>query len=177
MSHLGYDENEVIRRCQAGDVQAFEQLYLQHAPALLAVAGRLLNDRQDAQDAVQTAFVKLYSALPRFRGEARFSTYMYRILLNACFDLLHKKRRTENLEVCTAVSVQPDWDLAMQLEQAIAQLPERMRACFVLFAVEQWPYQDIAEALNLSLGGVKATIFQARRRLRQWLNENDGASL
>ncbi len=176
MSHHGYDEHEIIKRCQAGDVQAFEQLYLQHAPGLLAVACRLLNDRQDAQDAVQTAFVKLYGALHRYRGDAQFSTYIYRILLNACFDILHKKRRADAVEPPVTVSVHTDWDLRMHLEQAIAQLPERMRACFILFAVEQWPYQDIARVMNLSLGGVKATIFQARKRLRQWLQENDGAS-
>ena len=113
-------------------------------------------------------FVKLYRGIKNFRFQSKFSTYVFQILSRVCFDAIRtqKKHQVENLDSITS-SVEPQTDLKMQLEHAIAQLPERMRLCFVLFAVEEFKVDEIAVIMNMTTGGVKSTLFQARVRLRK----------
>lgn len=164
-------DTELIRRFQAGESRAFAELYHRHAPALYGVALRLLRSRPAAEDALQNTFVKLHQALPEFRFEAGLGTFLHRILINCCRDQLRRARwnligEDEIPEIAVRSS---DSELRIELEEAMARLPERMRTAFNLFAVEGWPQEEIAVAMGISLGGVKATLFQARRRLRLWL--------
>ncbi|MCG3119309.1 MAG: ECF RNA polymerase sigma factor SigW [bacterium] len=128
----------------------------------------MLGRPEDAEDAVQMAFLKLYRGVGQFQFGAKFSTYLFRIMLNVCFDMRQKRRGhpeqalAEEMEISHA----PPVDLRLQLEEAINTLPERMRACFVLFAVEEIKQDEIAEILHLSVGTVKAQIFHAKARLR-----------
>lgn len=164
-------DTELIRRFQAGDSRAFAELYHRHAPALYGVALRLLRNRAAAEDALQNTFVKLHRALPEFRFEAGLGTFLHRILVNCCRDQLRRDRwqlvgEDEMPEITVRSS---DSELRIALEEAMARLPERMRTAFSLFAVEGWPLEEIAAAMGISMGGVKATLFQARKRLRLWL--------
>lgn len=132
----------------------------------------MLGRQEDAEDAVQTAFLKLYRGVGQFQFSAKFSTYLLRIMMNVCFDLMQKRRgpkeqRFEKSEIFHA----PGIDLRLQLEEAINTLPKRMRACFVLFAVEEMKQEEIAEVLHLRVGTVKAQIFHAKARLRALLAE------
>ena len=137
---------------------------------LLGVGRRMLGRQEDAEDAVQTAFLKLYRGVNQFQFNAKFSTYLLRIMMNVCFDLIQKRRgRKEQVLEDTEVSHAPRIDLRLQLEEAINALPEGMRACFVLFAVEEMKQEQIAEILHLSVGTVKAQIFHAKARLRSLL--------
>jgi len=130
---------------------------------------RMLGRQEDAEDAVQTTFLKLCRGLSQFQFGAKFSTYLFRIMMNVCFDML-QKRGGKKFELSgMEVSYSPRVDLRMQLEEAINTLPERMRACFVLFAVEEIKQNEIAGILNLSVGTVKAQIFHAKARLRALL--------
>ena len=166
------NEREIVRRCQEGDLRAFETVYHHFHPSLLGFALRMLGRREDAEDAVQAAFVKLYRSIGRFRFDARFSTYLMRILIHACYDIaeVRKKHRMQRLEIPESVRHSSD-DLRLELEEAIGRLPGRMRECFVLFAVEGFPQKEIARMLDLSVGTVKAHIFQAKGKLRTLLSD------
>ena len=167
----GMQEKEIVRRCQDGDVDAFRMLYEKYGPLLLNTGLRMLGNRQDAEDAVQMTFVRLYKGIGNFRFDAKFSTYFIRILMNVCFDLLKRKSRlhTQTLDIVDMPHY-PMHDVRIELEEAIADLPHQQRACFVLFAVEGMKQTEIAEIMGLSLGGVKSNIHHAKMRLRRFLD-------
>ncbi|MFQ5604994.1 MAG: RNA polymerase sigma factor [bacterium] len=171
------NEREVIQRCQRGDMRAFEKIYRHYQQPLLNLGLRMLGRMEDVEDAVQTTFLKLYRGIEQFRFGAKLQTYLFRIMLNVCFDQLQKKKQkpAEFLEKTETV-YQTDNELKIQLEEAIQALPQRMRACFVLFPVQQCKQKEIAEILDMNLSTVKAHIFQAKTRLRRALAEfkNEG---
>lgn len=171
-------EAEIIRQCQEGDVSAFKWIYDQYGQALFHTAYRMLRQQQDAEDAVQTTFVKLFRGIKKFRHDSKFSTYLFRILMNTCFDRLNRKKRmtTENLENINPAH-QPRHELRMHLQEAMDRLPHQQKACFVLFAVEDRPQDEIAEILGLSIGGVKSNIHHAKKKLRAILAEERESSL
>ncbi len=167
----------MIQRLQAGDLRAYEIVFRHFEQPLLGLGLRMLGGKEEAEDALQTAFIKLYRSLGQFQFGARFSTYLFRIMLNVCFDLLRKRkseRTQEMLEIEFAYT--PGIELRAQLEEAIGQLPERMRACFVMFALEEMKQEDIAAALDLSVGTVKAQIFHAKQKLRALLADEPSYS-
>lgn len=170
------DEKKIIRRCRKHDVDAFKMLYDRYGQPLLSTARRMLGQQQDAEDAVQTAFLKLYRNIHTFRHDSTFSTYLFRILINVCFDLIRKRERmraqTLNVENPALKSCP---ELRLCLEEAIQSLPDRMRACFVLHAVEGIKQDEIAGILNISIGGVKSNIFHAKSRLRELLKATDSS--
>ena len=167
------NERELIRRCQEGDLSAYEVVYRRHHQALLRVAVRMLGQREDAEDAVQTAFIRLHRSIHKYRFEASFGTYLMRIAINCCYDALAARSRDKREQIDAVETVQPyTADLRLQLEQAISVLPERMRACFVLFAVEGFPQREVADMMDVSIGTVKAHISQAKERLRSLLSDS-----
>jgi len=171
------NERDVIRRCQEGDLRAYETVYRHFHQPLLGFALRMLGQREDAEDAVQIAFIKLYRSIGRFRFDAGFSTYLMRIAINACNDVLETRRKHRVQKDRTVEpSHRPGSDLRLQLEEAIKQLPARMRECFVLFAVEGFQQKEVAEMLDLSVGTVKAHIFQAKEKLRHLLSDSSAES-
>ncbi len=166
------NENEIIKRCQAGDVGAYKQIYLRYSPMLLQTALRLLGNQQDAEDAVQTTFLKLYRHIQKFQYSSKFSTYLYRILLNVCFNDLKKQKKDQH-EALENVNLKdhPQHDLKINLEAAITKLPEKMRICFTLFAIQGFKQEEIAEMLKLRIGTIKANIFHAKTRLKSVLKD------
>lgn len=171
------NEHEIVQQCQSGDLSAFRRIYETFSQTFLRVALRLLGNQEDAEDAVQVTFVKLFRGIHAFRAQATFGTYLMRILLRVCFDFIHQRRRFQ-FETMTEnpgqfVVQNPNSDLKLDLQRALTRLPERMRACFVLFAVEGLKQEEIAEILKISVGGVKSNIFHAKSHLRQWLAEKE----
>lgn len=172
------DEGAQILACQGGDLSAFEQIYRRHQQALLAVALRMLGRREDAEDAVQATLVRLFRSIDKYRFESQLGTYLMRILINVCYDTLDSRARRDRLDQqlesdeIAAPSRTAGADLRLQLEEAILTLPERMRACFVLFAVEGYGQQEIADMLDVRIGTVKAQVFQAKEKLRGLLTDS-----
>ena len=165
-------ETQIIQQCQRGDLTAFRKLYdTYHQPAL-RIALHMLGHPQDAEDAVQILFVKVYRSIGQFRFKAKFSTYLFQILRRICFDEIkrRKRKRTEPIERVIH-GHHPNWDQKLMLETVIAKLPERMRMCFVLFAVEDQKQEEIARIMGMSVGGVKSTLYHARMKLRDMLDE------
>ena len=168
-------ERETIAACRRGDLDAFERVFRDHWQRLLGVARRMLGEPDDAEDAVQTTFIRLHRSIGRYRGEAALGTWLMRILINVCHDMLRARKRRLDLRPAGPAEPPPSPgpDLRLQLEEAILSLPERMRACFVLFAVEGFPQKEIAEMLQIREGTVKAQIFQAKERLRAVLTDEE----
>jgi RNA polymerase sigma-70 factor (ECF subfamily) len=149
-------------------------IYEHYEQPLLRTARRILRQQQDAEDAVQSTFLKLYRGIGRFQYRSKFSSYLFRILLNTCFDSVDKKkRRAEEPLEWSNPSSEEEYGTRLDLEDAIGRLPERMRNSFVLFAVEGFKQEEIADILNMKLGTVKANIFHAKSRLRTLLSGSE----
>jgi len=132
----------------------------------------LLGSKEDAEDALQMMFIKLYQNIRHFRGGAKLSTYVYQILLHTCYDLAKAGKRTKSRTLKeTDLYYKPQNELQLQLEEAVRQLPAKMKECFILFAIEGFKQFEIAEILGISVGTVKAHIFQAKEKLRNLLRE------
>lgn len=166
------NEDRVIRRCQQGDIDAFETIFHHYKKPLLALAYRMLDNRDDAEDAMQDAFIKLHRHVGRYRFDAAFSTWIYRITANVCYDKLRKRRRSAeaDLEHSPETPDRPVSDLRLHLQQAIAALPPQAKVCFVLFAQEGFKQREVAEMLGLREGTVKRYVFEAKTRLRNALS-------
>jgi RNA polymerase sigma-70 factor (ECF subfamily) len=131
----------------------------------------MLINQQDTEDAVQTIFLNLYRNIAGFRFKARFTTYLFSIARNVCYDILkHQKVLKEDLNEAHYISGNP-LSVDQDIPKAISLLPEKTRECFILFAIEGYPQEEIAELLNIKVGTVKALIFQARQKLIAWLSD------
>ena len=157
-----------------GDVAAFEALYRRHAARVHGVVARLVGfDRGRAEDIAQDTFVKAWQALPAYRFESAFSTWLHRLAVNtALMDLRARRSRVqgdgdEALDIVgTPDSAGHGTALTMDLERAVATLPPRARAVLVLYDVEGWKHEEIAEALGMAVGSSKAQLHRARALLR-----------
>ncbi len=162
---------DLVSRAQAGQLDAFEELVRRHRLASYRVALRMLGDESDAEDATQDAFVQAWRNLGGFRSDAAFSTWMYRIVTNRCLNLLRARRRTEPLsERHEAPTARPDriaearWQVE-DLKLAIGRLTPEQRGPLVLRELEGCSYEEIAEALDVSISAVKSRLHRARLEL------------
>jgi len=172
------EEARLLEECRAGDVSAFERLYELHGARMKSIAANLLGSVADAEDAVQDCFLKIYRGAPSFRGDARFSTWIYRVLVNSCYDMLrHRRRRPvevrEEGETSRAVadSAAPasDHPLRLSLETCVKELDPRRRAAFLLFAVEGFTHREVGDILGVPEGTSKTLLFEAKRELQRRL--------
>jgi RNA polymerase sigma-70 factor (ECF subfamily) len=161
----------LLAGCRAGSQESFEELYRVHGARMKSVAAHVLGNRAEAEDAVQDAFVNIFRSAAAFEGRSRFSTWIYRVVVNACHDRLRRRRETVPLdapgsvdEAFTAARV-GDPALRIALEKGIGSLSERQRSAFVLFAVEGFSHREIADILGVSVGSSKTLVFEAKRRL------------
>jgi RNA polymerase sigma-70 factor (ECF subfamily) len=165
-------DGPLVRRAQKGDRWAFEQLVERHQHKLYTLAARVLGSQNDAADAVQEAFIRAWLGLSSFRHGARFSTWLYRICLNAAHDQ-RTKRPTTPLEDATEPSDPRDelvaHELSGALQQALAELDGDYRVAVVLYDVLGCSYAEIAELTDVAEGTVKSRIFRGRARLGELL--------
>jgi RNA polymerase sigma-70 factor (ECF subfamily) len=165
-------DGPLVSRAQKGDRWAFEQLVERHQHRLFTLAARLLGSREDAADAVQEAFIRAWLGLPSFRRGAKFSTWLYRICLNAVHDQ-RVKRPSTPLEDVVEPADPRDAFLAQELsgafQGALAALDEDYRAAVVLYDVLGCSYAEIAELTGVAEGTVKSRIFRGRARLAELL--------
>ena len=170
-------DTALLAGCRAGSREAFEDLYRLHGGRMKSVAANLLGDPAEAEDAVQEAFVKIFRSAGAFEGRSRFSTWIYRVVVNCCHDLRRRRRPTVPLEspesgrneAAEAAEGAPDPALRRALEQGLGTLPPRQRSAFVLFAVEGFSHREVADILGVSPGNSKTLVFDARRRLARLL--------
>ena len=175
------DERALVERCRQGDLAAFEELYRAHAGRLYSVAFRLVGNAADAEDLLQEIFLAAHRKLDSFRGESALGTWLYRLATNLC--LAHLRSRTgrsnqvtDPLDDEVGVFDAGAGDLAertvtkMDLERALARLPEGCRAAFVLHDVEGLEHREVAEVLGIAEGTSKSQVHKARLKLRALLS-------
>ncbi|MGI8407068.1 MAG: RNA polymerase sigma factor [Actinomycetota bacterium] len=182
MALEGVDDAELLRRAALGEDAAFTALMAKHEGRIFSLALKMTGDRSDALDATQDTFLSAFRQASRFRGESAFSTWLYRIGINACKDLLRKKGRlpqpseAEDLEhAAPAVrSGTEDVDLRLDISSALAHLSEDYRQAVVMHDIGGIPYDDIAEATGVAIGTVKSRISRGRRQLAEILEHPGG---
>jgi RNA polymerase sigma-70 factor (ECF subfamily) len=168
---------DVITRAQAGDGAAFETIYREHSPKVYALCLRLCGGSQeDATELMQDVFIRAWRGLKNFRGESAFSSWLHRLTVNAMLERARsEKRRTARV----LFMEDPAQDVAMiadepgaqmDIESAIAALPEGARIAFVLHEIEGYHHSEIAEQLGVAEGTVKAQLHRARKLLIKALN-------
>jgi RNA polymerase sigma factor (sigma-70 family) len=166
------DEEAIVKKCQRGDLGAYRMIYERYEQPFLRTAFRMLGRQQEAEDAVQDTFLKLYCGIHHYKSGTRFSSYIFRILINSCYDILRKRSPEVSLDLNKTEHYHlPSGETRHSIKEAIAALPGQMRACFVLFAIEGFKQEEIAEVLEIKVGTVKATIHWAKARLRTWLSK------
>ncbi len=177
------DDRELVRRSQREDKEAFEELIRRHQHRVFAVAGGILKRREDVEDIAQQVFVKAYFSLKRFDQRAAFSTWLYKITVNECWDMLRKKKvrplvyesdlsEEQARQVISSAETgkdAPDVSERLQARQRVERLldtlDERDRLMLVLKEVEGFSIEEIAEVLDLNANTVKVRLFRARRRV------------
>jgi RNA polymerase sigma-70 factor (ECF subfamily) len=175
------DELALVERCRQGDLSAFEEVYRAHAGRLYSVACRMVGNPADAEDLLQEIFLAAHKKLGSFRGEAALGTWLYRLATNLCLDHL-RSRAARTSHMTDALDDEPGLADAssrslaeralsrMDLERALARLPEGCRAAFVLHDVEGLEHREVAEVLGIAEGTSKSQVHKARLRLRSLLS-------
>jgi len=182
-------DEELVARCNAGDTESFNQLILRWERPMYALAYRQLGHEEDARDVVQDAFLRAFRALPGFKGEAKFSSWLYRITLNLCRDVMRRAKRApfvqapEGVDVGDLVSSETTAaesiedvvtrnDLGRHVARAMSRLPEEQRAAILLKEYHGLTFQEIAELQGCPLSTVKTRLYQGLTVLRRELERN-----
>ena len=190
-------ENEIIRSVLRGNVNDFEKLVAAYEKNVYNIALRMVGDPEDAADMTQETFIKAYRALSSFRGDSKFSSWLYRIASNVCLDFLRSRSRHPQVSLSTVdeddratlelpdMRQNPEEQLMKKLgleavRRGLEQLPEQQRQILVLRELGGLSYAELAQTLGLEEGTVKSRIFRARKRLCALLlcdgNISDGAA-
>lgn len=181
------DEQELIQRASAGELEAFNRLVLQYQGLAYSIAYRTVQDGDAAADAVQDSFLKAFRGLNSFHGGS-FKSWLVRIVINTCYDILRvqQRRATDSLDdlpveqeyipQLTDPTERPEeyaerMELSARIESGFAELPAEQRAALALCDVHGYAYDEIAALLDLPMGTVKSRISRARARLRDFLLE------
>lgn len=181
---------ELVKRCQRGDARSFDQLVTRYRGKVYGMCYHLVQNDQDAWDLAQEAFIKAWKALPSFKGDSSFYTWLYRIAHNTSYDWLRKKRIQSDGEfndeigrpVAAGAEAVPKGDfspdealknreLGARIHEAIAQLSPDHRTVILLREVEGHSYEEIAQATSSSLGTVMSRLFYARKKLQELLKD------
>ena len=179
-------EKKIIEKVLGGDANAYEELVLKYEKTVYNLALRMVGDRDDASDMTQEAFIKDYGSLSSFRGDSKFSVWIYRITTNVCLDFLRSKSRKQQVSLTVSDDDEdaqldipdPEADPEQQLikkismqsvEEGLKTLPDKQRQILVMRELGGMSYAEIGAALSLEEGTVKSRIFRARKRLCTFL--------
>jgi RNA polymerase sigma-70 factor (ECF subfamily) len=177
------NDREIIQRVLDGDVRSFGVLIDKHKAKAMTLAMRILKNREDAEEALQDAFVRAYRALSSFEWKSSFSTWLYRIVYNTCATAAGKRNGKYNLSLDEAdeegprVEIESDElqpDIRMEsdefsriVSEEVEKLPAAYGSTFTLFTIQDMSYEEIVQVTGLPLGTIKARLFRARTMLRK----------
>ncbi len=176
---------ELVQRVQRGDKRAFDLLVLKYQRKIMRLLARMIKEPSEIEDVAQEAFIKAYRAIPQFRGESAFYTWLYRIAINTArnWQASHNRRpvaahgNNENedgetfdqfdtlSDLSTPESLMASRQVVETVNAAIAALPEELRAAIVLREIEGMSYEDIAQSMGCPIGTVRSRIFRAREAI------------
>jgi RNA polymerase sigma-70 factor (ECF subfamily) len=184
---MNWTDEELVARAKSGDQESFNQLILRWERPIYALAYRVIGQEEDARDVAQETFLRAFRALPGFKGEAKFSSWIYRIALNLCRDWIRRKRRTpvsqlpEDVDLDDLVAdrgptesvedLVARQELSAVVEEAMAILPEEQRTAVILKEYHGMTFQEIAELQGVPLSTVKTRLYQGLSVLRKHLSE------
>ncbi|HEX2294406.1 MAG TPA: sigma-70 family RNA polymerase sigma factor [Actinomycetota bacterium] len=177
VSRRDVSDEELLSRAASGDQPAFSELVRRHEDRVFGIAVRITGDRADALDATQDTFVSVFRQAGTFRAEAAFTTWLYRVTVNACRDVLRRRRRLpEPVEEVPerprpGIGTEEVVGLRLDLARALAQLPDDYREAVVMHDLGALPYEEIASITGVALGTVKSRISRGRRRLAELLEQ------
>ncbi len=183
-------EKKLIELSVGGDIEAFETLIQSHQKKVYNIALRMTKNPDDAQELSQDAFVRAFTSISKFRGDSKFSTWMYRITVNVCTDFLRKRNKTISLSIEQGAAVGED-ERPLQIEEdgpgpselsekkqlkelvrdAMDSLSDEHREVLVLRDLMDMPYKDIANTLNVNEGTIKSRINRARESLKKIITQ------
>jgi RNA polymerase sigma-70 factor (ECF subfamily) len=186
------DDRELVRLAKSDDKEAFELLVRRHQSRVFAVAGGILRNKEDVEDVAQQVFVKAYFSLKRFDQRAAFSTWLYKITVNECWDVLRKRKVRPLLyesdlseeqaheyngfsEKATVPDVSDRLEARERVEKLLVDLDERDRLMLILKEVQGFSVEEIAEILEINGNTVKVRLFRARRRITERAKRRDAA--
>ena len=176
-------DDEILGLYRAGNVDAaFQRLVAEHGESVYNIALFTLNDEIMAQDATQEVYIRVYRNLHKFKGDARLSTWLYRIVKNVCYDLL-KKRRDDRLEdaherqlasdmLGPEAATLRDWKYE-RLREAVAHLPESQRMAVNLYYFQEQSYEEIAEIMDQPMGTIKSHLHRGKAALAEAMGKMD----
>ena len=171
-------ERDLVERCRRGEEAAFQELVDLYKDLVFALIARSMPDRSRVEDLAQDVFLRIHRGLPYFRGEARLSTWIYRIAANVCAGhrdhqaphvSLDDERTSERVRPVAADRHASDLELSDRLDKAIRRLPANQRLLIAAHYLKGVRYEDLAEALRLPLGTVKTQLYRAKQQLRRLL--------
>lgn len=187
---MSLEEESLLARARQGDLEAFERLAAAYERKVYNLAYRLTGNHDDASDVAQEALIKVYTSLGDFRGDASFSTWLYRVVSNASLDELRRRKRqratsldepmaTDDGGLARQLADQGDGpeealdrkELQTMVQRAISALDDEHRVVIVLRDIQGYSYQEIADYLGLSLGTVKSRLNRARTALQKKFSE------
>ncbi len=184
------EEAQVIEQILKGDINAYEQLVTRYEKSVYNLALRMTDNAEDAADMAQEAFIKAYNSLASFRGDSKFSVWLYRIVSNVCLDFLRKQSRRPAMSLSVEdddgedvqldvpdESMSPESLLERKLTResvraGLARLPEDYRQILLLRELQGLSYDEIAQTLDIGVGTVKSRIFRAREKLCAFLSKD-----
>jgi RNA polymerase sigma-70 factor (ECF subfamily) len=182
---IGANDREVIDGCQRGDQEAFRVLFETHKDKIYSIALRYSGDASTAMDIAQDTFLKLWGSIGSFRGEARFDTWLYRLVVNRCLDHHRRGRRlipfVGELIDCmrapaeTALSGLLRAEMQEGVQRVVAELPPEQRMVVVLRYTEGMSYEQMAEILSCSMGTIASRLNRAHKALERRLAHLKGA--
>jgi RNA polymerase sigma-70 factor (ECF subfamily) len=188
------DDLTLVQRVRTGDQRAFKTLVERYQKKVFSVAFGMLKDREEARDVSQEAFVKVYKYLDHFKGDASFYTWLYRITVNICIDVMRRKGTSKGDQVEFDETIQLDTteanlgalgsklgtnpqkaalrkELAEKIQAALQEVPEKHRAILLLRELEGMSYEDLARTLDIPKGTVMSRLFHARLKVQKVLSE------
>jgi RNA polymerase sigma-70 factor (ECF subfamily) len=191
---LATDDLTLVKRVRSGDQRAFKLLVERYQRKIYSVALGMVKDKEEALDVSQEAFIKVYKYLDHFKGDASFYTWLYRITVNICIDVLRKKGhgRHDQVEFDETVAMETSEanigalgsrlgtnpqksalrrELATKIQEALEQVPEKHRAILLLREIEGMSYEDLARTLEIPKGTVMSRLFHARAKVQKILSE------
>lgn len=175
--HTALDDAELVRLTLAGETEAFSELARRHESIVYNVAFRFMRDATAAEDMAQEAFIKAFRLLKSFRGDCRFSTWLYRVTCTVCLTELNRRKRRQEVHLfegspdLPVIAPTEADDMPEIIRQCVARLPERYADIITQYYLEERPYQEIADELNVPTGTLKTWMFRARKQLRKLMEK------
>jgi RNA polymerase sigma-70 factor, ECF subfamily len=171
------EEGEWIRRCQQGDEQAFAELLRRYRGRAVWLAAQILLDRTEAEDVVQEAFLQVFRSIRKFRGDASFYSWLYRIVVNLCNNRTRRKSSQATGyvdDLATGAELRTGWELRLEIESLLAELGDELRVTLLLREVGGLSYAEIADELGIPVGTVRSRLSAAREQVRRRWRQSEG---